>query len=112
MCGKTLLNSLITEITNYSKKTFGDKFVSVILYGSYARGDYDEESDIDIMIMVDMSQEELSKYRWDFSCFCADLNVENDVLIATKLQSAETFGQWKNILPFYKNVLKEGVIYA
>ena len=43
------------------KKVFGEKFQSVILYGSYARGDYDEESDIDIMITVDMSREELKK---------------------------------------------------
>ena len=46
------------------------------------------------------------------SCFCADLNVENNVLIPSKLQSAKIFEQWKNTLPFYKNVLKEGVIYA
>lgn len=112
MCSKDLLNQLLSQITEYSSQTFGDKLKSVILYGSYARGDYNSESDIDVMIMVDMQQEELSKYRWDFSCFCADLNVENNVLITSKLQSAPVFEKWKNTLPFYKNVLKDGITYA
>ncbi|MBQ7975874.1 MAG: nucleotidyltransferase domain-containing protein [Clostridia bacterium] len=112
MCDKSLLDSLLMQVVDYSKETFGDKLKNVILYGSYARGDYDNESDIDVMILVDMSPEELSKYRWDFSCFCADLNIENNVLITSKLQSRQLFEQWKNTLPFYKNVLKEGRVYA
>ena len=112
MCEQSLLNNLLVQITEYSKSVFGNKLKHVILYGSYARGDYNDESDIDVMIMVDMSPDELAKYRWDLSCFCADLNVENDVLITSKLQSYQVFEQWKNTLPFYKNVLKDGVMYA
>ena len=112
MCDKFLLNKLIDQITEYSKEVFGSKLKHVMLYGSYARGDYNEESDIDVMIMVDMTPEELSKYRWDLSCFCADLNIENNVFITSKLQSAQVFEKWKNTLPFYKHVLKDGVMYA
>lgn len=112
MCSRSVLNELIMRLTEYSRNVFGDKLKNVILYGSYARGDYDDESDIDVMIMVDMTPEELSRYRWDFSCFCADLNVENGVLITSKLQSMQVFEQWKNTVPFYKNVLKDGVVYA
>ena len=112
MCSKNLLDILMTQISDHSREVFGDKLKSVILYGSYARGDYNDESDIDVMIMVDMKPEDLGKYRWDFSCFCADLNVENNVLITSKLQSAPLFDKWKNTLPFYKNVVKDGVVYA
>lgn len=111
MCNKLLLNKLIMQLTEYARTVFGEKLKSVILYGSYARGDYDDESDIDVMIMVDLPPEELNKYRWDLSCFTADLNVENDVLISVKLQSLKLFEQWKNTLPFYKNVLRDGVVY-
>ncbi len=112
MCNKDTLDRLLIQITDFSKELFGDKFKNVILYGSYARGDYDGESDIDVMIMVDMSSEQLKKYRWEVSCFCADLNIENNVLITSKLQSYEVFEKWKMTLPFYKNVLKDGVAYA
>lgn len=109
MCDKNQLNMLLRQVAEHSKKVFGDKLESVILYGSYARGDYDDESDIDIMIMVDLPQEELSKYRNDILDFCVDLNLENSVVIMPKLQSKPLFERWKLVLPFYQNVIKEGV---
>ncbi len=112
MCTKNQLDIMLKQIADYSKELFGDKFKNIILYGSYARGDYDEESDIDVMIMVDMSREDLSKYRRQMSDFCADLDLENNVLLSPKLQSVPFFNEWKNSLPFYQNVEKEGVLYA
>ncbi len=112
MCTKNQLDEIIAEIVAFSKDLFGDKFKNVILYGSYARGDYDEESDIDIMIMVDMDREELVKYRRKINDFCADLDLEYNVLLASKLQSQPFFDEWKTTLPFYQNVIKDGVMYA
>ncbi len=101
MCSKNQLDEII-----------GEKFESIVLYGSYARGDYDEESDIDIMIMVDMSREELIQYRKLMCNFCADLDLQYNVLLASKLQSRSFFEQWKNSLPFYQNVVRDGIVYA
>ena len=112
MCTKNQLDEIIGRIVAFSKEVFGDKFQNVILYGSYARGDYDDESDIDIMIMVDMSREELSKYRMTFSKFFSDINLENGVFLTSKLQSKPYFNEWKHVMPFYQNVIKEGVMYA
>lgn len=112
MCTKDQLEKIIEQIVAYSRDLFGDKFKSVILYGSYARGDYDDESDIDIMIMVDMEREELKKYRRMISKFFSELNLENGVFLTSKLQSQPFFNEWKNVMPFYQNVLKEGVMYA
>lgn len=109
MCSKDLLNDLLMQLSEHSKNVFGEKLKKVVLYGSYARGDYDEESDIDVMIFVDMSPEELSKYRKKITHFCSDLNVDNCVFISPKLQSVPLFEQWKNVLPFYQNVNKEGI---
>lgn len=80
--------------------------------GSYARGDYDDESDIDIMIMVDMDRNELKKYRRRISEFFSWLNLENDVFLTSKLQSLQYFNEWKDDMPFYRNVVKDGVRYA
>lgn len=112
MCTKNQLDAILNQITEYSKTLFGEKFQNLILYGSYARGDFDAESDIDIMIMVDMTKEELSKYRTLLNNFCADLDLENNVLLSPKLQSLSFFNEWKQVLPFYQNVVKEGVLYA
>ena len=40
-----------------ARESLGDKLDKVILYGSYARGDYDDESDIDIMVLADIPRE-------------------------------------------------------
>ena len=112
MCTRNQLDEIIGRIVGFSKEVFGNKFRNVILYGSYARGDYDDESDIDIMIMVDMSREELVKYRSIMNNFCADLDLQYNVLLASKLQSQSFFNEWKNALPFYQNIMKDGVMYA
>ena len=112
MCTKNQLEEIINKIVLFSKDLFEDNFKNVILYGSYSRGDYDEESDIDIMIMVDMSPEELVKYRGVMNNFCTELDLQYNVLLSPKIQSLSFFNQWKNTLPFYKNVVKDGVMYA
>ena len=63
MCTSTTLNLLLKETQSELLKVFGNKLLNVVLYGSYARGDYDDESDIDIMALVDMDRDNLNKYR-------------------------------------------------
>lgn len=53
MCTKSELKIVLQEVENASKQLYGDKLNKIILYGSYARGDNTEESDIDIMIILD-----------------------------------------------------------
>lgn len=37
------------------------KLTKVIVYGSYARSDYNSSSDVDVMILVKMSDNEIKK---------------------------------------------------
>ena len=46
------LRLLLAEYVAKVKDIYAEKLAKVILYGSYARGDYSPESDIDIMILV------------------------------------------------------------
>ena len=45
-------NRILCEFRNKTKSIMGDSLKQMILYGSYARGDYNEKSDIDIMFIV------------------------------------------------------------
>jgi predicted nucleotidyltransferase len=103
------LNIIISEIYHFSRETFGNKLVDVILFGSYARGDYDQESDIDIMILVDMEKEKLKNYMQKYSLLAADLCLEYEILVSPILQSDKFFKEWLDYLPFYQNVNTEGV---
>ena len=54
-----ILKQFISQVSNL----IGNRLKKVILYGSYARGDYGKNSDIDIMILTDFNDEELVEYR-------------------------------------------------
>ena len=110
MCSKNTLTILLKETTDGLKSIFGEQLNSVILYGSYARGDYDDESDIDVMALVDMDKQELAAYRRPVSDFSSDLDLKYDVLLSIKLQDKATFEQYLSVLPFFKNVQREGVV--
>ena len=109
MCNKSTLDVLLKEASIELKNIFGEKLNSVILYGSYARGDYDSESDIDVMALVDLEKGALSKYRRTVSDFANDIDLKYDVLLSVKLQDKFTFEKYGNDLPYYMNVLREGV---
>ena len=48
---------IVYRFTQELKRILGAKLSKVIVYGSYARGDYRENSDVDIMILVKMSDD-------------------------------------------------------
>lgn len=102
---QSLLHQYLTEI----QKIYGTHLKSVILYGSYARGDYTADSDIDIMILVDLPDESLDYYLESLSELGFQYNVEHDIWIMPIVKNIDHFQYWVSAYPFYKNVQSEGV---
>ena len=112
MCTKNQLNIITESIAKLAKEVFGDKLRSVILYGSYARGDYDDESDIDIMILVNIPREKIWLYKDPIIHLASDLGLEYDILVSPYIKDTETFDKYLNAMPFYQNVQREGIPIA
>lgn len=81
----------------------------IILYGSYARGDFHPDSDIDIMILLDLSDIDIKKYRHQLSDMTFDFNMDYDVDIKPIAKNEEHYRKWVDNYPFYSNVNREGV---
>ena len=112
MCSASQLNTIVTKIAQRAITVFGNKLSSTVLYGSYARGDFDSESDIDIMILVDIPCEELFKYKQPFIELTSDLGLEHDIVITVTLKDTYTFDKYLHAVPLHQNVAKEGVKFA
>lgn len=103
---KKIFNKFIKDI----KKLLGEKIKKIILYGSYARGDFNEKSDIDVMILTDLSDEEISKYSMKIWEMTADIEIDTGIVISPLLRNIDSFNSWADVKPFYINIMNEGVI--
>ena len=88
---------------------YGSHLRQIILYGSYARGDFHPDSDIDIMILLDLSDIDIKKYRHQLSDMTFDFNMDYDVDIKPIAKNEEHYRKWVDNYPFYSNVNREGV---
>ena len=52
MCSKSELNKILSKIYDTYNNVYGKDIFKILLYGSYARGDYEKDSDIDIVAIV------------------------------------------------------------
>ena len=111
MFDTTAIDSISKEYVTEINNIFGDKLRKVILYGSYARGDFDDESDIDVMVLVDMQDEEIEK-KWDdiLNSKC-EIDDKYNVFLSPQVKDISHFNKWLPYLPFYKNVYNEGVVW-
>jgi len=103
------LNRVTDELSRNTQDLFGDRLQKIILFGSYARGDYTEESDLDIMVLADLEESERWPLEKEVSKIASDLSLEHDITICMILRDEKTFTSRLPILPFYKNVVSEGV---
>ena len=110
MCTKAQLNEITDKITASAKETLGDKLRNVILYGSYARGDYNEDSDVDIMVLADIENEDAFTLGRPIRRVAGKIELENDMFISVQLKNRDFFNEWKETLPFYRNVINDGII--
>lgn len=108
MTDKTRLKKVLSLATKEIRNIFGDKLQEIILFGSYARGDFDEESDIDLIVLVDMPDVELNNYISVVTDATFDLDLQYNVLLSIVLKDINQFNLWKTTLPFYMNIVEEG----
>ena len=98
---------ILADVYNGCCEIYGNQLCDAYLYGSYARGDFDEESDVDILVTANIDTPEHGDYFNKISILSSRLSLKYDLTVSVKPQ--KQFLRYAATLPFYINVLKEGV---
>lgn len=88
-------------------RVYGPRFRQMILHGSYARGDAQDGSDVDILLVLEDAddplgeRERLSEMLWQFA-------LEYDAVLSVLPVDEELFASREK--PLFLNVKREGVV--
>ena len=112
MCTKIQAIGILEEVYNACSNIFGKDVKDVYLYGSYARGDHTKDSDVDILVTASLDRTELCKFRYTLASVASDLSLKHDVTVSLTVKPHDDFMLYCSTLPFYTNVIKEGIKYG
>ena len=102
----TISEEAIKELINGLLIIMKNNLSAIVLYGSVARGTDSSDSDVDIAVILN---EPLSPVQEDqLSELMVDLNLEFGRVFSIVDTEKTMYEQWKEIVPFYKNLSKEG----
>jgi len=104
------LKQLKEDVEKAAKELLKEELLKVVLYGSYARGDYDSESDIDFALISKVSEKDIPSYNEKIGEIISSLSIQYGVVVTILIISMNTFEGYKDILPFYMNLIKDGLI--
>ena len=96
------------ELVQGLTEIFQKNMSAIILYGSVARGDATDESDIDIAIIIKDEMDNQTKSR--FISWAADMDIRHERVFSIVDIKEENMKKWERTLPFYQNIRKEGIV--
>lgn len=90
------------------REIYGNLIDSIILYGSTARGTRAEDSDVDVAILLHTGATKVMRDR--MLDLVVDLELECGKVLSVLCIDYDKFTEWEHVLPFYKNIRKDGVV--
>lgn len=98
----------LKELVPGLQRIYGDLIDSIVLYGSTARGTQTDESDVDVAILLHAGA--TKEMRAQMLDLVVDLELACGKVLSVLCIDYEKFAEWKDTLPFYKNIRKDGVV--
>ena len=89
------------------RKKYQDKILQVVLFGSAARGEADEESDIDILVVLKNGN---NKLKDEISMASFEPILDNNVILSPIVMDRRTFEWHKRYKdPLYNSIKRDGI---
>ncbi len=103
-----LTTEMTYELISGLVSIFGENIQQIILYGSVARKEETEESDIDIAIILDHGFDSIVRKK--FIEWASEMDLKYEKVFSIIDIEKANMDKWGNVLPFYKNIRREGII--
>src|SRR3972149_3240951 len=101
----------LAELVERLRQRYGDDLLRVVLFGSKARGDFDEESDLDVLVVVKhIPDESYWQHRSEIVENTYDLELKHDVvfsLLVLDEERSEERRQWNLLIN--RNIEHDGI---
>lgn len=102
------LADTVRKMNKELRSIYGKYLKKIVLYGSYARGDQSVDSDVDIAIILERGHSK-DMHNNMIECVAYYELMCNKVLSVIDVDYHK-YEEWKNVVPFYKNIDSEGVV--
>jgi predicted nucleotidyltransferase len=97
----------VSEYIECVQERFPDRVLAVTLFGSKARGDADAESDIDLLVLVDVESDEFRSELWHIA---SEVSLDYNVVISPRVFGQARWAETRRIrLPLYRAVEADGI---
>ena len=108
-----LINAVKTESTYLVRDLMQEDLVEMVLYGSCARGDYTEDSYIDIALLTKSDRLAVKKYDEKLAALATELAMKLFAIVNFVCLPYEEFEEKKAWYPYFRNIATEGeVLYG
>ena len=104
MLPENMKEELIRGLTDI----FQNNISMIILYGSVARNEATDESDVDVAIIVKDQMDKDTKSR--FVNWVADMDIRYERVFSIVDIQESNMMKWEKVLPFYQNIRREGIV--
>ena len=105
-----IIEQVKVESIGLLKDLLQEDLVKIVLYGSCARGDYTEDSDIDIALILKSDRIEAQKYNGDLAAIATELAMKYFAVVNFVCLSYEEYREKKEWYAYFRNIEKEGIV--
>ena len=102
------IQSMLNDFILIMQEHYGAALHSILLYGSYARGEAHEESDIDVLLVLDKKEVDIYEELTDIISLTYDLDIEYSQALSVFPTSLVN---WVNSYSFFTKQVKKDSIY-
>ncbi|MBU2584033.1 MAG: nucleotidyltransferase domain-containing protein [Bacteroidetes bacterium] len=106
---ETKTQKLLDELKQELLEKFSNRLIKIIVYGSYARGEYSTDSDIDIYVLTSMIDEEIKSMEDAIVKISVEIVLKYDILVSIHVKNISHFNNYFDTLPLYSNIIREGI---